>query len=129
MKQKASSKRVNEQARQVIAETLLFEISDPRLRLVTVTDCEVSFDRSVCNVYVSADSASYDTVLDILKRATPKFRSSIGKKLSWRVVPELRFMLDTSVDQAQAITQALMRERKRREQLNNLQEDGGAHDE
>ena len=47
MKQGSSNRKVNEQAREVIASILLFEISDPRLSLVTVTACEVSYDRSV----------------------------------------------------------------------------------
>ena len=51
MKQGSSSRKVNEQAREVIASILLFDISDPELSMVTITGCEVSFDRSVCNVY------------------------------------------------------------------------------
>ena len=53
MKQGSSSRKVNEQAREVIASILLFDISDPELSMVTITGCEVSFDRSVCNVYYS----------------------------------------------------------------------------
>ena len=64
MKQGSSSRRVNEQARQVIAETLMFEISDPRLRMVTVTGCEVSYDRSVCNVYFTSSPGTYDDALE-----------------------------------------------------------------
>ena len=60
MKQNSSSRRINEQARQVIAETLMFEFSDPRLSLITVTGCEVSFDRSVCNVYYTTMPDRYD---------------------------------------------------------------------
>ncbi len=51
MKQGSSNRKVNEQAREVIASILLFEISDPRFELVTITGCEVSYDRSVCNVF------------------------------------------------------------------------------
>ena len=51
MKQSSSNRRVNEQAREVISEILLFEISDPRLDMVTITGVEVSYDRSVANVY------------------------------------------------------------------------------
>ncbi len=50
MKQGSSSRKVNEQAREVIASILLFEISDPRLNMVTITSCEVSFYRSVANI-------------------------------------------------------------------------------
>lgn len=55
MKQSSSNRRVNEQAREVISEILLFEISDPRLDMVTITGVEVSYDRSVANVYYSTE--------------------------------------------------------------------------
>ena len=113
MKQKASSRRVNEQARQVIAEILMFEVSDPRLDLVTITGCEVSFDRSVCNVYYTTTPDKYEDCAAALKSASGRIRSLMGKKLTWRVAPELRFFLDKSVDEAQRIAVALEAERKR----------------
>ena len=113
MKQNASNRRVNEQARQVIAEILMFEISDPRLDLVTVTGCEVSFDRSACNVYITSTPGSYDAALAALKSASGRIRSLMGKKLPWRTAPELRFFLDKSVDEAERIAKALEVERKR----------------
>ena len=114
MKQGSSSRRVNQQARQVIAEILMFEVADPRLALVTITDCEVSFDRSVCNVYYSADKDRYDEVDKALKAAPGRIRTQMGRKLTWRVAPELRFFVDKSVDQAERIAIALKSERDRR---------------
>lgn len=113
MKQGSSSRKVNEQAREVIASILLFEISDPKLQLVTITGCEVSFDRSVCNVYYSADKGRYEEVADAFGRASGRIRSLMARKLSWRVAPELRFMLDKSVDTAERIAGALAREAQR----------------
>ena len=46
MKQNSSSRKLNAQAQENIASILLFDISDPRLNQVTITGCEVSFDRS-----------------------------------------------------------------------------------
>ena len=113
MKQNSSSRKVNEQAREVIASILLFEISDPELNLVTITGCEVSFDRSMCNVYYSADKDRYEQVAAAFTRASGRIRSLMAKKLSWRVAPELRFMLDHSVDTAERIAGALAREAQR----------------
>ena len=56
MKQSSANRKVNEQAREVIASILLFDIADPRLRLVTITGCEVSYDRSACNVFYTTDA-------------------------------------------------------------------------
>ncbi len=113
MKQSSSSRKVNEQAREVIANALLFDISDPRLSMVTVTGCEVSFDRSYCNVFYTTDAESYESTAKAFEGAAGRIRSLMAKRLSWRVAPELRFILDTSVDQAQRIEEALRREANR----------------
>ena len=107
MKQSSSNRRVNEQAREVISEILLFEISDPRLDMVTITGVEVSYDRSVANVYYSTEPSRYTEVAQAFNAAAGRIRSLGAKKLSWRVAPELRFHLDESVDNAQRIAEAL----------------------
>ncbi len=107
MKQSSSNRRVNEQAREVISEILLFEISDPRLDMVTITGVEVSYDRSVANVYYSTEPSRYTEVAQAFNAAAGRIRSLMAKKLSWCVAPELRFHLDESVDNAQRIAEAL----------------------
>lgn len=107
MKQSSSNRKVNEQAREVISEILLFEISDPRLDMVTITGVEVSYDRSVANVYYSTEPSRYTEVAQAFNAAAGRIRSLMAKKLSWRVAPELRFHLDESVDNAQRIAEAL----------------------
>lgn len=107
MKQSSSNRRVNEQAREVISEILLFEISDPRLDMVTITGVEVSYDRSVANVYYSTEPSRYTEIAQAFNAAAGRIRSLMAKKLSWRVAPELRFHLDESVDNAQRIAEAL----------------------
>ena len=108
MKQSNANRKVNEQAREILASILLFEVSDPRLRLVTITGCEVSFDRSVCNVFYTTEPERYEDAA-----AGGRIRSLMGKGLSWRVTPELRFHLDPSVDEAEKITDALARDAAR----------------
>lgn len=113
MKQSSSNRKVNEQAREVIASILLFEISDPRLRLVTITACEVSYDRSVCNVFYTTEPDRYQDVAEAFRKASGRIRSLMARQLSWRVAPELRFLLDASVDQAERIASALARDAAR----------------
>lgn len=107
MKQNSATRRLAEEAREKIATILMMEISDPRLDLVTVTGCEVSVDRSVCKVWVSADPDSYDGVLEGLQSAKGRIRSLLGRSLTWRVTPELIFQIDRSTDEAQRIAEAL----------------------
>ena len=107
MKQNSATRRLAEEAREKIATILMTEISDPRLDLVTVKGCEVSVDRSVCKVWVSADPDSYDEVLEGLQSAKGRIRSLLGRSLTWRVTPELIFQIDRSTDEAQRIAEAL----------------------
>ena len=123
MKQNSSRRRINEQARQVIAEIIMFEVADPRVAMVTVTGCEVSFDRSACNVYITSTPGTYDEALAALKNASGHIRTLMGKKLPWRTAPELRFFLDKSVDEAERIAKALANERARMDALKAEHED------
>lgn len=113
MKQASSNRKVNEQAREVIAGILLFEISDPRLSMVTITGCEVSYDRSVCNVFYTTERQRYESASQAFDKASGRIRSLMASKLSWRVAPQLRFMLDSSVDEAERIAKALERDAER----------------
>ena len=113
MKQNSSSRKLNAQAQEHIASILLFEISDPRLSMVTVTGCEVSFDRSACNVFYTAPEGSYEDAAAAFAKAKGRIRSLLAKRVSWRVAPELRFLLDKSVDEAQKIASALIVESQR----------------
>jgi ribosome-binding factor A len=107
MKQTPQSRKLNEAVRTALANILLAQVSDPRLALVTITGVAVSKDRAVANVYVAADAAHYESVQAGLASAKGRIRSLLGQELGWRVTPELRFFLDTSVDEAQRIAQAL----------------------
>ena len=107
MKQTKQSRKVNEAVRTALASIVLTQVADPRLSLVTVTGAEVSKDRSVANIYISADRSSYADVEAGLASAKGRVRSLLGQELGWRVTPELRFFLDTTIDEAERISQAL----------------------
>ena len=112
MKQTPASRKSNEELRNRVASVILFHISDPRLQLITVTGAEVSKDRSVADIYVSADKKRYEQVKAGLEAAKGRIRSLVGKELTWRVTPELRFHIDTTVDSAEHIAEVLESERK-----------------
>ncbi len=108
MSRESFGRKMEEKVRETVAEILATEISDPRVTFVTVTGAKVSPDRSVASVYVSAEPGTYDEVLAGLESATGRVRSLLGRSLGWRVSPELRFFIDESVDQGEAIERALM---------------------
>ena len=112
MKQTPASRRSNEELRSKIANVLLFNIADPRLQMVTVTAVEVSKDREVADVYITADADRYDEVLEGIEAASGRIRSLVGKNLGWRVTPEIRFKIDHSVDAAMRIAEVLGEEQQ-----------------
>jgi len=107
MKTTPNTRRLNEQAREVVASLIASEISDPRVELITITGAEVSPDRSVLLVFVSTDPERYEEVLAGLESAKGRLRSLLGHALGWRVTPEMRFYIDESVDSGMAIDAAL----------------------
>ena len=95
--------------REALAEVLLTEVQDPRLELVTITSVAVSTDLGVADVYVTAhgDAERYAAVLDGLHSAERRIRGGLGRRVQVRHVPELRFHIDTSVDEGMRIQEVL----------------------
>ena len=105
MKQTQATRRLGEQLREKLGYILLFEVSDPRLDLVTLTAVEVAVDRSFARV--SCDASRYEEVMEALASAKGRIRSLLARSLDWRVTPELDFRIDRSTDEAERITRAL----------------------
>lgn len=110
---KEGNRKVDEQAREVIASILLFEVSDPRLDLVTITGCKVSYDRAYCDIHYTIDPDRYPDAKAAFASSKGHIRSLMAKKLSWRKAPELRFHLDESIDIAERLDYCLSQERER----------------
>ncbi len=107
MKQNQATRRLGEQLREKLGSILLFEISDPRLDLVTLTGVEVAMDRSFARVFVSCDPERYEEVMEALDQARGRIRSLLARSLDWRVTPALEFRIDRSTDEAERISRAL----------------------
>ncbi len=110
---KEGNRKVDEQAREVISNIMLFDVSDPRLDLVTVTGCKVSYDRAYCDVFYTCEPDRYPEVEAALASARGHIRSLVAKKLDWRQAPELRFHLDETVDEAEKVGRYIAEEKKR----------------
>jgi len=90
-----------------LAKVLLVGVSDPRLGNVTVGGVEVSPDRRVAKAFMIVDDAHADEVLAGLQSAKGRIRSLLSQELGWRYTPELRFGMDTTLDEADNIRKAL----------------------
>ena len=94
MKQTQATRRLGEQLREKLGYILLFEVSDPRLDLVSLTAVEVAVDRSFARVYVSCDASRYDEVMEALASAKGRIRSLLARpmrpsasRVRWKTFP------------------------------------------
>ena len=108
MSRESYGRKNDERVREAVASILATEISDPRVSLITVTGVKTSSDKSVASIYVSAAPDRYQEVLAGLNSASGRIRTHLGRVLSWRVTPELRFFIDESIDQGEKISKALL---------------------
>lgn len=114
---KEANRKVDAQARETIASILLFDVSDPRLQLVTITGCKVSYDRAYCDVYYTVDPDRYAQASAAFNSSKGHIRSLMAKKLDWNKAPELRFHLDESVDAAEKLEHYIQQEKNRQKAI------------
>ncbi|NJD18086.1 MAG: 30S ribosome-binding factor RbfA [Gemmatimonadetes bacterium] len=101
--------RLNEQLKRDIADLLRREVRDPRIGLVAVTGVQVSTDLGSARVFVRilGDERERSETLAGLHAAAPFLRRTLGRELHIRRIPELRFLEDHSLEQAQRIERIL----------------------
>ena len=78
--------------------------------MVTVSEVRISPDLSVAKVYVSIfPSDRQEPVMKMLQEQVRTLRGELGRKVAkqLRIVPELIFQLDTSLDYAEHIDELL----------------------
>jgi len=101
--------RVAEVIREVAAETILFELQDPRIKNVTVTRAEVAADLQHAKVFVSimGTPKEQDLCLHGLQHSAGFIQSKLGSRMKTRFTPALKFVLDEGVKKSLEITRIL----------------------
>jgi ribosome-binding factor A len=101
--------RLNEQIRREVADILQFEVKDPRIGFVTVTEARVAPDLSFARIYARpmGDEKQQEAAFEGLRAAAPYIRRELGKRLKVRQIPELRFEADLALEHAMHIERLL----------------------
>lgn len=79
-------------------------------KLISVTAVRISPDLSVARVYLSIfPTSELEKVIEMIVADTGKIKFEIGKKLrnQLRKIPDLKFFVDDSLDQAEKINDLL----------------------
>ena len=105
------TERISETLRDEIAQIVGYELEDPRLTMVTVTDVRVADDLRDASVYVTVhgDEHEHELALSALRHAAPYVRKQLGFSLNLRHTPVLHFVRDTVEEKAERIDTLLER--------------------
>lgn len=101
--------RVAEQIQIELSKLIEQELDDPRLSLVSITDVTISADLREANVYASAlpgESVKAE-VLAGLEHARGFLRHGLAERMQLRVVPDLHFHWDKSLETGDRISRLL----------------------
>ena len=111
--------KLNQLFKREIGQMILMgEISDPRVKFVTITFADVSKDLSFAHVgfsVLSDDPLAVKEAQVGLNSASGRVRKLMGERVSIRHIPEIRFVYDDTIAASVRMTQTLDEIRKERE--------------
>ena len=118
--------RINAEVQHELANLNRGGIKDPRIHPMTsVTAVEVAPDLKTCRAYISVlgDEEEKRNTLQGLKNAEGYIRRQLAKTINLRNTPEIRFILDESIEYGVAMSK-LIDEVSKKEDAQEVQEDG-----
>ncbi|MBO0854648.1 MAG: 30S ribosome-binding factor RbfA [Nocardia sp.] len=117
MVDQARARRLAKRIVSIVGTAIEYEIKDPRLRLITVTDAKVTGDLREATVYYTVMGETIDAEPDFagaaagLEKAKGVLRSKVGAATGIKFTPTLSFVLDTVPDAAREMEQLLAKAR------------------
>jgi len=105
--------RVADQIQRDLSELIAFELKDPRVGMITITEVQVTPDYAHAKVFFTTlvdDPQAVRNTLHGLAKAAGFLRTQLGRRLTIHTLPELHFVHDTStargIEMARLIDQA-----------------------
>jgi ribosome-binding factor A len=128
----ARARRLAKRISTIVASAIEYEIKDPRLTGVTITDAKVTGDLHDATLYYTVfgrsleDEPDYAGAAAALEKAKGVLRTKVGAALGVRFTPTLAFMRDTVPDTAHRMEDLLARARAADEDLARVRQ-GAKH--
>src|ERR1700752_2523573 len=119
----ARARRLAKRISTIVASAIEYEIKDPRLAGVTITDAKVTGDLHDATLYYTVfgrtleDAPDYAGAAAALEKANGVLRTRVGAALGGRFTPTLAFERDTVPDAAHRMEDLLARARAADEDL------------
>ncbi|WP_433631093.1 30S ribosome-binding factor RbfA [Nocardia sp. CA-120079] len=117
MVDQARARRLAKRISAIVATAIEYEVKDPRLNFVTVTDAKVTGDLREATVYYTVMGETLDVEPDYaaaaagLEKAKGVLRSKVGAGTGVKFTPTLSFVLDKVPDAARDMEELLARAR------------------
>ncbi|HSC93896.1 MAG TPA: 30S ribosome-binding factor RbfA [Burkholderiales bacterium] len=94
------SRRIAEQVQRELSDIIRLELKDPRVGMITLTDVEMTQDNAHARVYFTllGDASRVKEAQAGLQHAAGYLRTELAHRLKIRVVPQLHFEYDASVE-------------------------------
>ncbi|HVF50469.1 MAG TPA: 30S ribosome-binding factor RbfA [Pyrinomonadaceae bacterium] len=101
--------KLAELVREEIMQIVGFELDDPRVASVTVTEVRMTENLRDARVFVTVLGTEEEkkAALVALKKAAPYVRRQLGSVLNMRYTPEIHFMRDTIEESASRVSDLL----------------------
>lgn len=102
------AQRVGDFLKQELATLIQFEVRDPRVGMVSITDVEVSRDMSHAKVFMTVlgkeTKEDAEDSVAALNKAAGFLRSQLARNSNARTTPKLHFQFDASVVHGQYLS-------------------------
>ncbi len=101
--------RVADIIREEISQIIGYELEDPRLTMVTVTDVRLSDNRRDAQVFVTiaGNEEEHQLALAALRKAAPYVRKQLSLSLNLPRTPEIHFVRDTVEEHGERVDRLL----------------------
>ncbi|MBZ0095165.1 MAG: 30S ribosome-binding factor RbfA [Sulfuricella sp.] len=101
--------RVAEQIQRELADLIQMEVKDPRVGLVTLTGVEVTQDYAHAKVYFTTmkSAGQAPKAQAGLEHAAGFLRTQLAHRMKLRIMPQLHFIYDTSVENGVRLSQLI----------------------
>lgn len=91
--------RVGDSLQRIISTIIRDDFNDPELGMITVSAVDVTSDLSFAKIYITVlEDEKLQNTLNVLNDAAGFIRGKLGKQMTLRTVPKIKFIHDDTLE-------------------------------
>lgn len=122
-------RRIESELTKEISIMIRSDIKDPRIAPITsITEIDLTDDLQSAKIYISVlgDDTEKEETIEGLKNSTGFIKRELGNRMNLRHIPDIKFILDTQIEQAlhieSLIDKVIKQDNEARSERNELEE-------